>query len=352
MLLSSAHRFYRGQWSAGRLVSHTSFHGEETTWVFDLVVDELGRLRAVTRTRAGRGAAPSLARVVDRAIIHPRMGRPHLPARLTVSSASLARELRDLSVELATTVAPTPELELLRPALEAMLIPQDGPWKWLDDECDRHSLDICCEQILDLGATFAWYTMSGQEAIRVESHEGREVLHIRLEAREGLDQRLRLALHVARDEATLEAWRKGRMGDNEIVIREILREELPREAFAERLEFERPESWVYPRVTVGVGGRSPTREEWQMAARALMSFNALHDPLEGDESGIQTRTLDNGDKVVIEVLDPEFDLFPENDGAIEGAFGSPEDREDTAFVEAYMDGAFDFKTVGRAELFA
>ncbi len=352
MLISSSSSFYRGQWTVGRLVSHTAEDEGEEAWVFDVVLDEYGRLRAVTRTRPGRGPQPSISRVVDRAIIHPRVGRPHLPSRIRLESASLARELQELPVALSTTITPTPEIESIRKAVEAMLVPREGAWRWLDDDCDRAALETCCEQILDLGSTFAWYTMSGQEAVRVERSGGEEVFHIRLEAREGLDQRLRLALHVARDEDTLEAWRRGQTGPTEIIIKEVLREELSREAFGERLALERPDSWVYPRVVVGSDARPPRSEEWQVAARALMSFNALYDPLEGDEGGLQTRKLDDGEDVVLELLGPEFILFPENDGALEGEFESAEDREDTAFVDAYMNGQFDVKTFGRSTLFA
>jgi predicted nucleic acid-binding protein len=246
----------------------------------------------------------------------------------------------EVPLALEVEIAPTPAVTALAPALEATMVPQGEAWSWLDPECDRAALETLFDQILDLSSTFAWYTLSGQEATRVELPQRAEILHLRLEAREALDRRLRLALHVARDEATLAAWRRGEIGPDQITICEVLREELSSEAYAERLALDRPDAAVFPRVTVGPEGRAPTRSEWQVAARALMAFNALHDPLEGGEEGRQTRLLDHGEVALIEVLEAEYLRFPENDGALT-AGDTLEDREDERFVEAYMSGRFD-----------
>jgi hypothetical protein len=172
------------------------------------------------------------------------------------------------------------------------------------------------EEIYLLSTTFAWYSLSGREVVRARFFERDETLYLRLESRLEDPGFLRLALHIARDEETLRAWREGLIGEWQVTVTAVRRSELSAAAKAEWVKLGSEPYDLLPRVTVGLDGREPGVSEWHVSERALEAFNLLFDPFEDSSEGVQRRVLASGEEVELEVLAPEYDAFPKNDGGI------------------------------------
>ena len=188
-------------------------------------------------------------------------------------------------------------------------------WSWLQPGVDEADVLTMFEEVYLFSTTFAWFTLSGQEAVRVRSRERAETLHLRLATRLERPGRLRLALHIARDEETLAAWREGLLGETEIIMTALWRSELSRAEVADWVRLGRERCELFPRVTVGIGRQMPSASEWHVAGRALEAFNLFHEPLFGSIEGPQRRTLVSGEEVELEILPREFHAIPVNDGS-------------------------------------
>lgn len=190
--------------------------------------------------------------------------------------------------------------------------PARDSWSWLRPGVLPRDVLAMFEEIYLFSSTFAWFTLTGQEVVRARL--GGETVHLRLATRLEGPGRLRLALHLARDEETLAAWHEGLLGETEIVVTAVWRSELSRAALAEWVLLGRERRELFPRVTVGLARREPDVAEWALALRALEAFNLLHEPLCGGAEGVQIRTLQSGEEVELEVMPPSLPSFPINDG--------------------------------------
>jgi len=200
----------------------------------------------------------------------------------------------------------------MHPTLDAIPAAARNEWSWLRPGVLPLSVLAMFEEVYLFSTTFAWYTLTGQEVVRARCSQ--DTLHLRLATRLERPGRLRLALHVARDADTLAAWDEGLLGETEIVVTAVWRSELSRAALAEWALLGRLRHELFPRVTVGVTRREPSASEWALARRALEAFNLLHEPLCGATEGVQTRTLQCGEEVELEILAPRYPAFPINDG--------------------------------------
>lgn len=206
-------------------------------------------------------------------------------------------------------------------------------WCWLQPGVDGASVLAMFHAVYLMAMTLAWHTLTGREAARAYFASRDETLHLRLETRFVRPGRLRIMLHIARDDETLAAWREGLIGATQITIAAVPRQELPTAGIVEWCRLGREPYDELPLVTVGLEQRRPSAEDWHLAARAIEAFDVLHDcisrcygpgrgarvaPLERDtcEDGLERLELASGEPVFIETLPPEFDAFPANDGGI------------------------------------
>ena len=213
-----------------------------------------------------------------------------------------------------TANAPTVMNPAANPATNPAMNPND--WCWLQPGVDAASVLAMFEAVYLMAMTLAWYTLSGKEAARACFTSCNRILYLRLETRYVRPGRLRIMLHIARDEETLAAWREGLVGASQITITAVPRSELPTAGIVEWCRLGREPYDELPMVTVGLERRRPSAAEWHIAARAIEAFDLLHDCFCESRDGLQRRQLASGEQVFIETLEPEFDAFPENDGGV------------------------------------
>lgn len=293
-------------------------------WVIDYVLDERHRLRAVARARPGRGSLPCIRRVLEEAIASPRVGRPHLPANLEVTAEELGREIDALGLPLRWAMtrepagSPTSSMDArARSQLEGYLRP-DGHWRWLQPGVGAPLVDHLFELCYRLSTSFAWYRLTGREAVAVHLPNARRTFWLRLVTRRRLDHQLDVELHLAPDWETLGAWRCGELGRDTIVVACVDQDELPLEAWEECCRLGRQGSVFCPAITVGPRRRMARPTELMLALDGMMALCALFDETESPASEeLHILTLASGEEARVEVLEPDLLRFPLNDGGLD-----------------------------------
>lgn len=319
-------------------------------WIVDYVLGSSGDLRAVTRCRPGRGSRPSIHRVLEEAITSPHRGRPHLPKRLELSRPELMREVGELPLPVELGMSREGKKTLDEQAFEILkmhneYVEPDGRWYWLQPGVEASFMSRIFDATFLLATSFAWYSLTGHEAIAVHFPERRQTRWLRLATRMRIDHQLDIALHIAPNEATFEAWKRGELGADTIVIACVDQDELPIRAWEECCRMGRQGSNFCPAVTVGAKRRMPSSSEMQQALEGLYAFNTLYASNELLGPGLQLRNLPMGEDIRLEVLGPELTRFPLNGGGIRVIRHEElaERNEDRSFIEQFFFGAF---TVG------
>ncbi len=340
-----SHRLQHGTWTVGRMSVRPPCNSD--AWVVDYVLGTSGELRAVTRCRPGRGSRPAIHRVLEEAITSPRKGRPHLPKRLELSRPEIMREVGELPLPVELGMSSEERKTLDTRVLDAIsthgeYIESDGRWYWLQPGVEASFMNRMFDASFLLATSFAWYTLTGQEAIAVHFPERRQTRWLRLATRMRIDHQLEIALHIAPNEATFEAWKLGELGTDTIVIACVDQDDLPVRAWEECCRMGRQGSNFCPAVTVGAKRRMPSPSEMQQALEGLHAFNSIYASAEPLGSGLQLRTLPNGEDIRLEHLEPELTKFPHNDGGIRVIKHDElsERNEDREFVEQFFLGTF------------
>ncbi|HRE87644.1 MAG TPA: hypothetical protein PK095_00770 [Myxococcota bacterium] len=211
--------------------------------------------------------------------------------------------------------------ELVERLIEGYLQP-DGHWHWLQAGVAAKTIDRLFDLTFRLANSFAWYTLDGREIIAIHHPLRRQTRWLRFVTRRRLDNQLEVALHVATRESTVDAWRRGELGPETLVIAAVDQDELPLAAWDECCRLGRLGATACPAITVGSRKRMPSPAEVAVATEALEGFLALLDEPFTPEV-LELRAVPSGEEIRVEVGRPELMLFPRNDGALEPAHLPP-----------------------------
>lgn len=323
-----------GIWTVGRLFVDAPMGRDQ--WLVDYVLDSMNgdRLVGLSRSRPSRGHIAPLTRVIGEACTAPldapnrNAARPQsvasgpavmrLPKRIEFLDMHVYHDLEamKLPVDLVPSRRRRKTIEAhVEHLIEGYLQP-DGHWHWLQAGVTARTIDRLFDLAYKLAHSFAWYTLDGREIITVHYPARREARWLRLVARRRLDNHLEVALHVATRESTLDAWRRGEIGLETVVIAAIDQDELPAAAWDECCRMGRQGATECPAITVGPRRRMPSPVEVALAAEALESFLAtIEEPFTPEV--LELRALPSGEEIRVEVGRPELTLFPRNDGGLE-----------------------------------
>jgi hypothetical protein len=327
-------------WTVGRLQVSPGIGFDP--WLVDYVLDEDNNLVAVCRSRPARGHTAPIVRVLGEATTAPMTfsdGPPprprvapllsldvHFPGRLATVDDEVQREIRALNLPIALAARPRKRgfIETTVSRLIAGYIPREDDWHWLQPGVTARTIDDLFGLSVDLASSFAWYTLTGRELVTVHLTARRQVMWLRLSTKRQLDNELRVALHIATRESTVEAWRRGDLGSDTITIEVVDQDNLPARAWEECCQMGRQGAIACPAITVGSRRRMPSPVEVAIAKEALESFMAaISEPALREV--LELRALPSGEEIRVEIGCEELTAFPKNDGGLESPWMADND---------------------------
>lgn len=328
-LKSAQDRFTQDRWQAGRITFPGRGGDEADTWVIDVVVVEEAEdedIRAIARYRPNRGMTPDMGPVIERAIREPVDGLPHLPAVVRVATAELAAEIRKVRPEVRILIGPTPLVEDLGSEAAEEILPSEDEgeesWQWLTEGVTEAqvkrlfaAMDAAMPVILEGSITRGYLLRLTAESLGFKPGW----LHVTCEP--AITGGYVVAVAIAPDRPTRDAWDADESAPNEIAIYGIDQDELSPEAFAELAKHGLAvKAGYYPRVTAGGEAENyATPAQLEVAIAALESIAAFH--------GKDVK-LSSGTTAVIELAEDEFLEFPADPDLLDDVEGEEPDEVD------------------------